>query len=122
MTAAATRMAKRQGEYVSLLVLRLNAQAKGGLNALRRAAREGELAPSVWRRFAAVLSSRKDLVSGPECNDDSIRTKDPIESEAEYATFQDQSSRNALICVEPWRCRLPVVQTDSPRDPLAPRG
>jgi hypothetical protein len=35
--------------------------------------------------------------------------------EAELASRQshDRTSRNALIPVEPWRCRLPVVRSDS---------
>jgi hypothetical protein len=121
LPGAARRIAERQGENASLLVLRLKAQVKGDLDALRRAALAGTLTPPIWRKFAAVVSSRKDLASGLR-NGDSTKTKDPSEPEAQYATFRDQSSRNALICVEPWRCRLPVVQADNPRGPLAARG
>ncbi|MGC2341789.1 MAG: hypothetical protein WA453_09460 [Methyloceanibacter sp.] len=122
LTGAARRIAERQGENASLLVLRLKAQVKGDLDALRRAALAGTLTPPIWRKFAAVVSSGTDLASGLARNGDSMKTKDPSEPEAQYATFRDQSPRNALICVEPWRCRLPVVQADNPRGPLAPRG
>ena len=122
LTGAARRIAERQGENASLLVLRLKAQVKGDLDALRRAALAGTLTPPIWRKFAAVVSSGTDLASGLARNGDSMKTKDPSEPEAQYAAFRDRSSRNALICVEPWRCRLPVVQADNPRGPLAPRG
>ena len=122
LTGAARRIAERQGENASLLVLRLKAQVKGDLDALRRAALAGTLTSPIWRKFAAVVSSGTDLASGLARNGDSMKTKDPSEPEAQYATFRDQSPRNALICVEPWRCRLPVVQADNPRGPLAPRG
>jgi hypothetical protein len=115
LTGAARRIAERQGENASLLVLRLKAQVKGDLDALRRAALAGTLTPPIWRKFAAVVSSGKDLAGGLARNGDSTKTKDPSEPEAQYATFRDRSSRNALICVEPWRCRLPVVQADNPR-------
>ena len=65
------------------------------------------------RKFAAVVSSRNDLINGVDKGDDSIEAKDFVETPAEYAISQtrDHTSRNALICVEPWRCRLPVIHT-----------
>jgi hypothetical protein len=124
LTVAARRMAERQGEQTSLFVLRLSAQAKGEFDALRRAIRAGELTPPVWCKFTAVVSSRKDEINSVGKGDDVIEAKDFVETPAEYAIFEtrDHTSRNALVCVEPWRCRLPVIHTGCQTGRVATQG
>ena len=115
LSAATRGTAHLQSERAALLALRLTAQAKGEIDALRRAARSGELTPPAWRRFAAIASQRKGLVNGFEMEEEPTASKSGRTiSDTEDATLQtgEYASRNALICVEPWRCRLPVVQTD----------
>ncbi len=98
------------------MALRLSAQAKGELDALRRATRAGELTPAAWRKFMATGFR---LRKGPSA---------PIEGQAHSTAELDGSqngarvSSTALICLEPWRCRLPVVQTERPNGRFAPQG
>jgi hypothetical protein len=111
LNAAARVVAQRQSEHASLVALRLSAQAKGELDALKRAARAGELTPAAWRRFMAAGLKLKQEPS------------EPIDGHAQATAETDglqngaRASSNALICLEPWRCRLPVVQTGSPSRP-----
>jgi hypothetical protein len=115
LKTVATEVAHRQSEQASLIALRLSAQAKGELDALRRAARAGELTPAAWRKFMAtgvkLKQEPRETIEGPK-------------SEAELDGLQNGApvSSNALICIEPWRCRLPVVQTESPSGRFAPQG
>jgi hypothetical protein len=115
LKTAATEVAHRQSEQASLVALRLSAQAKGELDALRRAAHAGELTPAAWRKFVATRVKLKqeprETIEGPK-------------SQAELDGLQNGArvSSNALICIEPWRCRLPVVQTGSSNGRLAPQG
>jgi hypothetical protein len=108
LKTAAGAAAHRQSEQASLMALRLSAQAKGELDALRRAARAGDMTPPAWRKFMATGFKLKQ---GPTA---------PIEGHAQSTAELDGSqngarvSSNALICLEPWRCRLPVVQTGGP--------
>jgi hypothetical protein len=108
--------AHRQSEHASLIALRLGAQAKGELDALRRAARAGELTPSAWRKFMATRLKLKHEPSEPN--------NGHAQSTAEAGGLQDGAriSSNALICIEPWRCRLPVVQTGTPNGRFAPQS
>jgi hypothetical protein len=115
LKTAATEAAHRQSEQASLIALRLSAQAKGDLDALRRAAHAGELTPAAWRKFMAtgvkLKQEPRETIEGPN-------------SETEVDGLQNGAriSSNALICIEPWRCRLPVVQAESPNGRLAPQG
>jgi hypothetical protein len=115
LKTVATEVAHRQSEQASLIALRLSAQAKGELDALRRAAHAGELTPPAWRKFMAMgvklKQEPRETIEGPK-------------SEAEPDGLQNGArvSSNALICIEPWRCRLPMVQTESPSGRFAPPG
>ena len=112
----ATEVAHRQSEQASLIALRLSAQAKGDLDALRRAAHAGELTPPAWRKFMATGFKLKRDPSEP--------INGHAEASAEVDGVQNgaRTLSNALICIEPWRCRLPVVQTESPSGRFAPQG
>jgi hypothetical protein len=57
LSAEARRIAERQGEQAAFLAVRLNAQAKGEIDALKRAVREGVLTPP-WRKVASVAFFR----------------------------------------------------------------
>jgi hypothetical protein len=107
----------RQSEHASLIALRLGAQAKGELDALRRAARAGELTPQAWRKFTANGLKPKHEPSEP--------MNGHAQSTAEPEGLQNGARvpSTALICLEPWRCRLPmVVQTGSPNGRFAPQS
>jgi hypothetical protein len=111
--AAARVTARHQSERAALLALKLNVQVKAEIDALRRGARAGKLTPAAWRKLAAIASTRK-AVGGFAMEEGSTESKAAgTESERGDATFRNghHTSRNALICVEPWRSRLPVVQT-----------
>ena len=108
LNAAAMAVAQRQSEHASLITLRLTAQAKGQLDALRRAARAGELTPPAWRKFMATGLKLKQEPSEPIAgHDQAMADLDGLQNGA-------RASSNALICLEPWRCRLPVVQQAAP--------
>ena len=116
LNAAAKAVAERQSEYASLIALRLSAQIKGELDALRRAAHAGELTPPAWRKFMATGLKPKQEPSEPIDDHDQVTTDlDGLQNGA-------RASSNALICLEPWRCRLPVVQTGSPSGRVAPQS
>jgi hypothetical protein len=121
LTDSVRRIVERQGENASLILLRLNAQAKGELHALRHALHAGELMPPAWRKFAGAASPSREMVNGLENHHDHIEAE-VIQAARETATLPNRGyvSRNALICVEQWRCKLPVVQAESRRG--APRG
>ncbi len=102
LRAAARRATRRQSERASLFALRLSAQAKAEIDGLRRAARSGELSLASWRSGFAM---EVELVDSAAKGADSEEGESP--------------SRNALICVEPWRCRLPAVRAERPVGPLA---
>lgn len=87
--------------------MRLNAQAKGEIDALKRAVREGVLTPP-WRKVASVAFFRNGGANEHKLEDG------PSEPAAGSA-----SSRNALIIVEPWRCRLPAVRGNGSSAPPA---
>jgi hypothetical protein len=110
LSAEAKEIAGRQSEYVAFLAIRLNAQAKGEIDALKRAAREGRLTPQ-WHKVASIAFFR----NGGETGDGPSKLAGGSESEAGHASRpgHDRTSRNALIPVKPWRCRLPVVRSDS---------
>jgi hypothetical protein len=113
LDAAARVTARHQSERVALLALKLNVQIKAEIDALRRAARAGKLPPAAWRKLAAIASPPKGSVGGFAMDEGSTESKAAgTESEGGDATFRNghHTSRNALICVEPWRSRLPVVQ------------
>ena len=114
LNTAARVAAHRRGEHASLIALRLGAQAKGELDALRRAARAGELTPSAWRKFMATRLKLKHEPSEP--------IEGHAESKADGLQNGARASSTALICLEPWRCRLPVVQTGSPNGRFAPQS
>ena len=99
LSAEARRIAERQGEQAAFLAIRLNAQAKGEINALKRVVREGKLTPPQWRKVASVAFFRK---VGANEHQGEEGPSEPVAGST--------SSRNALIPVEPWRCRLPVVR------------
>jgi hypothetical protein len=99
LSAEARRIAERQGEQAAFLAIRLNAQAKGEIDALKRAVREGRLTPPRWSKVASVAFFRN--VGANEHQGE--------EGPSERAAGSG-SSRNALTTVEPWRCRLPVVR------------
>ena len=58
LSAEARRIAERQGEQAAFLAIRLNAQAKGEIDALKRVVREGRLTPPQWRKVASVAFFR----------------------------------------------------------------
>jgi len=95
----ARQIAERQGEYAAFLAIRLNAQAKGEIDALKRAVREGRLTTPQWRKVASVAFFR-----------DGAANEHKGEEGPSEPAAGSTSSRNALITVEPWRCRLPVVR------------
>jgi hypothetical protein len=112
--AAARVTARHQSERAALLALKLNMQVKAEIDALRRAAGAGKLTPAAWRKLAAIASPRKGVVRGFAMEEGPTESKAAgTESEGGDATIRNghHASRNALICVEPWRSRLPVVQT-----------
>jgi hypothetical protein len=114
LSAEAKEIAERQSEYAAFLAIRLNAQAKGEIDALKRAAREARLTPQ-WHKVAGVAFFRNGGTNVHETGEGPGMPGDESAPEAELATRQshDRTSRNALIPVEPWRCRLPVVRSDS---------
>ncbi len=57
LSAEARRIAERQGEQAAFLAIRLNAQAKGEIDALKRVVREGKLTPQ-WHKVASVAFFR----------------------------------------------------------------
>ena len=113
-SSEARQIAERQGEYAAFLAIRLNAQAKGEIDALKRAAREGRLTPQ-WHKVAGVAFFRNGGANVHETGEGPGMPAGGSAPEAELASRQshDRTSRNALIPVEPWRCRLPVVRSDS---------
>jgi hypothetical protein len=121
LAAATRRMAEHQREHASLFALRLNAQVKAEIDALRRAARAGKLTLPAWRKLMASATARKGVVNGVETEEGAREpTSGHAKSEPDFAAFQnrDHASSTALMCVEPWRCRLPVVRPDQPGDQL----
>ncbi len=116
LKVSARVVAQRQSEHASLIALRLSAQAKGELDALRRAARVGELTPQALRKFMATGLKLKrqpsKLVNG---HAQSTVEPDGLQNGARV-------SSNALICLEPWRCRLPAVQTGRHNGRFAPQS
>jgi hypothetical protein len=116
LKVSARMVAQRQSEHASLIALRLSAQAKGELDALRRAAHARELTPQALRKLIATGLKLK-----PE-------RSEPMNGHAQSAAETDGSqggakaSSNALICLEPWRCRLPAVQAGSPNGRFAPQS
>ena len=114
LSAEAKEIAGRQSEHVAFLAIRLNAQAKGEIDALKRAAREGRLTPQ-WHKVAGVAYFRNGGSNVHETGEGPSMPAGGSAPEGELATRQshDRTSRNALIPVEPWRCRLPVVRSDS---------
>jgi hypothetical protein len=116
LSAEAREVAGRQGEYVAFLAIRLNAQAKGEIDALKRAAREGRLTPQ-WHKVASVAFFRNGStnVHGTGGGPSIPAGESAPETELASCQSHDRTSRNALILVEPWRCRLPVVQSSGPR-------
>ena len=96
VSATARQVTERQMEQAAFLVMRLRAQAKGEIDALRRAAHEGKFALPRWNQVSAIAFTRKSEADGGEARDAGGKS----------------SSRNALIPVEPWRCRLPAVKSD----------
>ena len=99
LSAEARRIAERQGEQAAFLAVRLNAQAKGEIDALKRAVREGRLTTPQWRKVADVAFLRNG------------RANEHTGEEGPSAPAAGSASaRNALIIVEPWRCRLPAVR------------
>jgi hypothetical protein len=114
LRAAAAALAGRQWEQAAFLAVRLNAQAKGEIDALKRAARDGRLAPPGWDKVSAIAFARKDSVNGLNGEGQpSARTAEHAGAEADFATSHNGGhASRALICVEPWRCRLPVVKSD----------
>ena len=99
LSSEARRIAERQGEQAAFLAIRLNAQAKGEIDALKRAVREGRLTTPQWRKVASVAFFR-----------DGAANEHKGEEGPSEPAAGSTSSRNALITVEPWRCRLPVVR------------
>jgi hypothetical protein len=63
-------------------------------------------------RFAAIAAPRRGFVSDFHTEEAQKEPK-AAHKRADDAIFKtgQHSSSNALISVEPWRCRLPVVQT-----------
>jgi hypothetical protein len=116
LRAAARATARLQSERASLFALRMTAQTKGDIDALRRAARAGAFASPAWRKVVSIASTQ-GFVSRFDAEE---KPKEPMAaceaSGADDAISRkgEHSSSKALICVEPWRCRLPVVQTDGP--------
>jgi hypothetical protein len=108
LKTVARAAAHRQSEQASLIALRLSAQAKGELDALRRAAGAGELTPAAWRKFSATGFKLKQKPS------EQINGHAEASAEVDGAQNGARTPSNALICIEPWRCRLPVVQTENP--------
>lgn len=116
LSAEAKETAGRQGEYVALLAIRLNAQAKGEIDALKRAAREGKLTPQ-WHKSASVAFFRNGSANFHETGEGLSLPAGESAPETVPASCQsrERTSRNALILVEPWRCRLPVVRASDSR-------
>ena len=113
--AAARVTARHQSERAALLALKLNVQVKAEIDALRRGARAGKLTPAAWRKLAPIASTRKAvgglaMEAGP--TESKAAGTEPEGGDATFLNGHD-TSRNALICVEPWRSRLPVVQTSA---------
>jgi hypothetical protein len=117
LRVGAREVAHRQSEHASLIALRLSAQAKGELDALRRAARAAEFTPQAWRKFTANGLKLKHEPAEP--------MNGHAQPTAEAGALQNGArvSSTALICLEPWRCRLPVVvQTEGPNGRFAPQS
>ena len=81
----------------------------------------GLSAPTKSRVSAREVSS---MATGVELKQEPRETIEGPKSEAELDGLQNgaRASSNALICIEPWRCRLPMVQTESPSGRFAPPG
>jgi hypothetical protein len=117
LKTAAREVVHRQSEHASLIALRLSAQAKGEFDALRRAARAAEFTPQAWRKFTANGLKLKHEPAEP--------MNGHAQPTAEAGALQNGArvSSTALICLEPWRCRLPVVvQTEGPNGRFAPQS
>jgi hypothetical protein len=111
-SAEAGQIAERQREQAAFLAMRLNAQVKGEIDALKRATREGRLMPPSWHRVSAIAFAHRGSANGGE-----TKEAPGAPREAREAMFrnEERGSRNALVCVEPWRSRLPVVQSEGSR-------
>ena len=120
LKTAARAAAHRQSEQASLIALRLSAQAKGELDALRRAVGAGELTPAAWRKFTATGFKLRQKPS--EQISEQINGHAEASAEVDGVQSGARTPSNALICIEPWRCRLPVVQTKNPTGRFAPQG
>jgi hypothetical protein len=82
-------LVERRSEDAAFLAMRLNAQLKGEMDALRRALQEKRLALPRWHHAARLAFA---------------------EHAASALGDSNRSSRNALIPREPWRCRLPMIR------------
>jgi hypothetical protein len=109
LSAEARQFVERQREQAAFLTVRLNAQAKGEVDALKRVAREGRFAPPGWDKISAIAFAFKASATGGE---PAGELKAPMEGREAVFQNEKHASRNALIPVEPWRCRLPVVRSD----------
>jgi hypothetical protein len=106
-SAEAGRIAERQREQAAFLAMRLNAQLKGEIDALRRAARDGSLTMPHWDRLQRLVSAHRFGANG---NAD----MDPHKS---IVRVDEHAARKALICFEPRRSRLPAVVSGGSRSP-----
>lgn len=111
LSAAARETARCQSERAFFFAQRLTAWAKREIEALRCATRVGKLTPVTRPRFAAIAAPRRGFISNFHTEEAQKESK-AAHKRADDAIFKTRqhSSSNALICVEPWRCRLPVVQ------------
>jgi hypothetical protein len=111
-SAGARQVAERQREQAAFLAMRLNAQVKGEIDALKRATRERRLMPLNWHKVSAIAFAHRGGANGGETEEEPGAPK-----EAHEGMFrnEERGTRNALVCVEPWRSRLPAVQTRGSR-------
>lgn len=106
LSVEAKEIAERKSEDAAFLAMRLNAQAKGEIDALKRAAREGRLTPQ-WHKVASAAFFRTGAVNVHEAGEGHV-----VPAGASAPETDDRVSGNAVLLVEPWRCRLPVVRSD----------
>jgi hypothetical protein len=110
LTAEVRQIAERQGENAAFLAMRLNAQVKGEIDALKRAAHDGRLTLPGWDKVPRLAFARHASANGGEAPM-ALPKGDELEREK-------RATRNALIPIEPWRCRLPVIKSDRLADQL----
>jgi hypothetical protein len=109
LSSTVTQRARIQRKRAYHFASSLTARAKSVIATLLRAAPSEVLNSLAWRRLATMRSSP---THASEVEERSTNAKS--DGGGGEAGSETRASRNALSCIEPWRCRLPAVQTSRP--------